>query len=223
MQRMITVLACVGVLFASTHARGSSLGFDGPFGSPIDPTVEGGFRYFTLSGNLFREVLDGSPGADVEGSALPGHSGGVLSVVLDAGGLFTFEQVDITQFGYGVTSIDFEGFLGGSSEGVDSFATSVGDKQWTTVVSVNLMGIPIDELRITLDAVSSFSTEDIDNLVVNPIPEPSAFVLTLLGLLALTRFPPRASASASRSVATWRRRVAGVRPEPAGSRSPDRL
>ena len=181
----VMIYSFLVVVFLGLRVHGANIDFDGPGGTPVDPTLEDGFLYSTLSGDLFRENGDGNPGADMEGSADAGHSGGVLNVARDAGGLFTFDQVDITQFGFGVTNINFEGFLGGSSQGVDTVATSAVNKDWRTVHSANLAGVPIDELRIQLDALVSQATEDIDNLVVTPIPEPLNFTMAALGALGL--------------------------------------
>ncbi|MBN1569837.1 MAG: PEP-CTERM sorting domain-containing protein [Acidobacteria bacterium] len=177
--------------------RADVITFVGILGDGVTPTVEGDFFYEAYSGRLYRDSVGNGDSYDMEGSAqgYQGIYGGVLSVVRNdlAGGLFTFDGSDVLfQFDQAYAII-FEGYLNGAFLASDSFLTP-DNSTWATYASVNLSGILIDELRVTLDATPITAT-NIDNLVLTPseIPEPGTLLLlgTGLGTLAL---------------AAWRRR-----------------
>ena len=158
------------------------------------PITESGFTYSTLSGSLFVTPF-GNPGHDAEG--LQSTGGGVLKIVSATGGNFNFNALDFSAFdfsGTGSQALKVEGFLGGSSVGVDQYTlanTKVFDPtygNWTTEVASILSGKTISEIDITLNAsnaAGSISNENVDNVVLTPVqvaavPEPST--LALLGL-----------------------------------------
>jgi len=154
-----------------------------------------------LNGALFVNNL-GNPGQDVEGaSAVVGAAGGdVLKIVSAALGDFDFDGLDFAAFdlsGTGSQTLKVEGFLGGSSVGVDQYTLANTNKisnskysNWTTEVASVLAGKNISELDITLNANAANSgslfDEAVDNVVLTPeqgaIPEPSS--LTLLAAAA---------------------------------------
>ena len=173
-----------------------------PFGPGFNgPITEAGFTYSKLNGALFVNNL-GNPGQDVEGaSAVVGAAGGdVLKIVSAALGDFDFDGLDFAAFdlsGTGSQTLKVEGFLGGSSVGVDQYTLANTNKisnskysNWTTEVASVLAGKNISELDITLNANAANSgslfDEAVDNVVLTPeqgaIPEPSS--LTLLAAAA---------------------------------------
>jgi hypothetical protein len=170
-----------------------------PLGSFSGPVTENGFTYSKLSGALLvNPLLVGNPGKDAEGTI---SGGGVLKIVSATGGDFSFNALDFSAFdssGTGSQTLKVEGFLGGSSVGVDQYTlanTKVFNPKydnWTTEAASVLAGKSISELDITLNANIAMSgslfNESADNVVLTPeqaaaVPEPSS--LTLLGLAVL--------------------------------------
>jgi hypothetical protein len=164
-------------------------------GAFTGPVTEDGFTYSKLSGALLiNPLLVGNPGKDAEGTI---SGGGVLKIVSATSGDFNFNALDFSAFdfsGTGSQTLQVEGFLGGSSVGVDQYTlanTQIFNPKydnWTTEFASVLSGKSLSELDITLNASGAGSgalfNESIDNVVLTPepaaIPEPSG--LTLLGI-----------------------------------------
>ena len=188
---MVLVSALASPALASTITfETASLGV---FAGPV---TEDGFTYSKLSGGLFVAQF-GNPGHDLEGLSTVG--GGVLKIVSATGDDFNFNALDFAAFdilGTGSQTLRVEGFLGGSSVGVEQYTlanTKVFNPKydnWTTEAALVLTGKSISELDITLNASAAGSgslfSENIDNVVLTPelaaVPEPSS--LTLLGVAA---------------------------------------
>jgi hypothetical protein len=158
------------------------------------PVTEDGFIYSTLRGGLVINQF-GNPAHDAEG--LQSAEGGVLKIVSTTGDNFNLNTLDFAAFNFfsstGSQTLKVEGFLGGSSVGVDQYTltnTKIFDPKygnWTTEAATILAGKSISELDITLNAsnaAGSISNESIDNVVLTPalaqVPEPAS--LALLGV-----------------------------------------
>src|SRR5215472_12937411 len=168
-----------------------------PVGAFTGPVTEDGFTYSKLSGALLvNPLLPGNPAKDAEGTI---SGGGVLKIVSAGGGDFNFNALDFSAFdssGTGSQTLRVEGFLGGSSVGVDQYTlanTKVFNPKydnWTAELASVLAGKSISELDITLNANIAGSgllfNESIDNVVLTleqaGVPEPSS--MALLGVAA---------------------------------------
>ena len=161
------------------------------------PVTENEFIYSKMSGTLLvNPLLVGNPGKDAEGTI---SGGGVLKIVSAGGGDFNFDALDYSAFdfsGTGSQTLKVEGFLGGSSVGVDQYTlanTKIFNPKydnWTSEAASVLAGKSISELDITLNANIAGSgllfNESIDNVVLTleqaGVPEPSS--MALLGVAA---------------------------------------
>jgi PEP-CTERM motif-containing protein len=187
--------AVVAAIALSSPALANKITFEtASVGAFTGPVTEDGFTYSKLSGTLLvNPLLVGNPGKDAEGTI---SGGGVLKIVLAGAGDFNFSALDFSAFdfsGTGSQTLKVEGFLGGSSVGVDQYTlanTKVFNPKydnWTTEAASVLAGKSLSELDITLNASVAGSgllfNESIDNVVLTPVlaavPEPSS--LTLLG------------------------------------------
>jgi hypothetical protein len=191
-QRYMAVAASVAAGALTSQAFANKVTFEtaspGVFSGPV---TEDGFSCAKLSGGLFVAQF-GNPGQDLEGLSTAG--GGVLKIASAIGGDFNFNALDFAAFnilGTGSQTLRIEGFLGGSSVGVDQYTlanTRVFNPKydnWTMEAACVLAGKIISELDISLNVSvagsGSLFSENIDNVVLTPVqaavPEPSSAAL----------------------------------------------
>src|SRR5262245_39273051 len=102
------VLASMGL--AGGAKGGDVIAFTGlPAGAFTGPRTEGNFIYNTLPGAaLFVNTLFGNPPPEMNS----GVNGGILRIVRNGGGLFTFDGADVSQSAsLGATDVRFRGVL----------------------------------------------------------------------------------------------------------------
>jgi hypothetical protein len=194
LRNALVVLAAASVVGSPSAASTITFETAAPGASFAGPITEAEFTYSGSSGALLINAF-GNPGRDAEGNAASG--GGVLKIVSSSNGDFNFSALDFSAFdlsGTGSQPLKVEGFLNGSSVGVDQYTlanTKVFNPRydnWTSEAASVLVGKSLSELDITLNASISGSgslfNESIDNLVLTPVPAavPEASSLALLGV-----------------------------------------
>ncbi|MDZ4373010.1 MAG: PEPxxWA-CTERM sorting domain-containing protein [Phenylobacterium sp.] len=164
---------------------------DAPRGAFSDTVVEDGFAYSTFSGALLANGITPDR-RNMEGQGTGG--GGVLSIVAEDGGLFSFLQLDYAAFdqsGLGFQTLTILGLRSGVVIGSDTSTVintnrspSV-DALHETVGAVGLFGLDLDELRIVLNAGESpqlyFQAVDDIYLQARAVPEPTTWALMIGG------------------------------------------
>lgn len=170
-------------------AFGATLTFDGPAEVLAGTVSEGIFSYTVIEGGLYRSDVPGSSTPYLEGGFSP-NSLGVLQILRNdvPNGLFLFQSADVAAFNFDGESVLVEGYLAGSQIASDSLTTLPGDNNWVTGNAVNLAGVFVDELRISLlTGATTSNFQELDNVVlsVNAVPEPESIVLFLGGLTVI--------------------------------------
>jgi hypothetical protein len=133
-------------------------------------TVELGIHsFFSTTGN---GVSQGNPGTPV--------------LQVTRASTFTFDSFDTRdQSGSPAEPITVTGFLLGVPQGSDVFDPNPGPAM-TTMPSINLAGIAIDELRISFPVpFPAFNFVNFDNIVLSDVAVPEPSTLTLLGFAAI--------------------------------------
>ena len=186
-------MALMAFAFAAPSSA-AIITFDSLVGSNGDnftSTVELGFTVSDTSGGWVEGHAFGNPVPSIFNAT---DAVGVVDVIENTVGLFTFASVDLGNANSGAgTSISYliEGlFMGGT---VFSTSATIGSQgAFTTIASPNASAV-LDTLQISINGTNTTSY-NIDNINVEAVPEPASLFLLGAGLLALAYSRRRRSA-----------------------------
>jgi PEP-CTERM motif len=198
MKRSPTVLCAMLVtLLALTlcgHTGADTItfsGLPGPNQSPFTTYAEAGFTVAAAGGSPQQGTLFGNPAPSVIIAAPVGAPVvGTVQTTLTAGGTFTFTSVDLASNNGEPSNFRIRGLLGGVEQ--YSFPGSIpsgSDPLFFFVTQGNpFSGVLIDTLQITVAPGNGTTSDNLDNIVVNAVPEPgTAMLLVVGGALAYRR------------------------------------
>jgi hypothetical protein len=172
---MTACLATLLLLIAPSASQAVTIAFSGLVGANGDPMpnpyVESGFSVTPLSGTWLEAHQFGNPIPSIFGRS----AAGTVEVKETSSGPFAFSSVDLADAGSGGATYDLSGFLGATP----IFSVSGGPLPGSFVTVPSPSGSTIDRLDITMHQAGA--TYNIENIVVNPVPEPSSVVLLTLG------------------------------------------
>ncbi|AOW76613.1 hypothetical protein A3Q34_06930 [Colwellia sp. PAMC 20917] len=106
--------------------------------------------------------------------------------VFSTNGLFTFERFDIASYYNEGDIFTVTGFLDLIPQGIDAYTTTTTKwhDQFSTEEAINLKGVMVDEIRITMLSTSNLYGV-MDNVVMNKVPEPTSLAIFALGIMGL--------------------------------------
>lgn len=211
MKRMVFLLVVAIMLGSPTWGNAATIGFDGLSSSGVfvGPVTEMGFEYSSVGDplGLFSDISYGNPKPEMEAAALftsyyPGYDAGILQIIGSTlGQSFIFSGMDIAQTEADPTTshtITVDGYLEGSLVGAEYFDTPKSDKgsihsPYITVAPDDVLSnAVIDKLLIHLPGRNDQSTvwffARVDNIQLNPTPEPATILLLATGLIGLGMF-----------------------------------
>jgi len=167
------------VLAACTTLMADVINFDTLPGNNSDPFTtysEDGFTVSATSGPWKVGKNFGHPVPDVFCRFC---SPGTLEIT---GGQFDFESVDLGNAGAPAFRYTISGYLEGVQVLLQSGVNPAPFDTFATVASGEPSQL-LDRLDITIDTTSTDG--NVDNIVVNPVPEPGTWTLLLFGLVSL--------------------------------------
>jgi hypothetical protein len=200
-QMNLKILATAAALaMSAVGAHAATITFEGPTWGPdfTGPVTENGFNYSTGSGHLYLNTF-GNPGQDMEGQMF--GDGGVLTIVKDSPGLFTFDSLDFGAYDafhtFGQT-LTVNGYLGGNIIETNTFSLNGANASGGTLSNwtheTNILPTQIDRLDIVLNAKAVDGNVDqqrqfyaaVDNVNLTGVPgsgtpEPATWAMMVIG------------------------------------------
>lgn len=186
-------LILVLLLSLSSVANATTITFDGlagPNESAFPASyLEAGFTVTPLAGSPEQGTVFGNPSPSVIiGAPVFAPVPGAIEITLTGGGNFTFSSVDLASNNGGPSSFSWVGWLGGLAK--YSFGGLVPSGSGSTFFFVTesnpfaFSAILIDRLTIGMAPGQGTTSDNLDNINVSAVPEPSTAILLLLGLVA---------------------------------------
>ena len=175
----VTLSRLVVAFAACSAMQASTIDFNTLSGSNNDPFTtytENGFTVTNTAGSWKVATLFGNPVPDLFCFLC---NSGTLEVT---GGLFNFDSVDLGNPGVAPFTYTVTGFLGGLQVLTESGTNPAASNTFATILSSNA-GQVLDKLDITIDTATTDG--NVDNIVLNRVPEPGTLGLLLCGLGAL--------------------------------------
>lgn len=185
----ILALAAVAAL-ATTSALATVITFDPLSGSNGDAYVghsEGGYTITATSGQWFEGHSYGNPVPDIFSGPIYQPVSSTIEVTKDDGGYFHFVSVDASSNSASTGTLEVLGYHDGNLE----FAMGAGfssDSTFETKSNPFDFGY-YNKIDFTLAPGDGVTSMNLDNIVLNAVPEPASMALVLggMGLLARRR------------------------------------
>ena len=193
MKNLLKFILTVGFLlcisnFSQAVTTVTFNGLGGSNGDPLTPFVayvENGVSVVPNE-NWFVAKSYGNPVPDIYYVPSGFAFAGAITMAMTNSGDFTFSSVDISSNGGVSTDVFFEGRLDGDLKLFYSIAVnSNSPPSFVTHTNPN-QAVIIDSLVIALPPNSGVSSVNVDNIVLNSVPEPGTWLLMGAGLLGLS-------------------------------------
>jgi len=189
MKNLFKVILTVGFLLCiSSVSQAVIVTFNGLGGNngdpltPFVPYVENGVSVVPNQ-NWFVAKVYGNPVPDIFYAPSGLGFAGAIAMTMTNSGDFTFSSVDISSNGGTSTAVFFEGRLNGNLEFFDTITVN-STSSFITLTNPD-PAVIIDSLSISLPPNSGVSSVNVDNIVLNSVPEPGTWILMGVGLLVL--------------------------------------
>lgn len=175
------IVVCLTACFIGVGSCGADVidfaGLTNSNGTPYTSSIEGNFTVAVNTGEWLEAHLNGNPIPDIFGRS----SMGSVDVTENTTGFFTFYSVDLDDGSAGGFTYQINGYL--NSANVLSFGGAFPGGNFPTIFSPDHTQA-LDTLNIQIN--STTSSYNIDNIVVNTVPEPaSVLALAALGTYCL--------------------------------------